>query len=133
MDAKSSIIIFLDDEKQPLGTFKSPINFELDTTRLVDGEHVLRIISVDPLGREGIRLIPFTVRNGPDISIEGLRDKQIVDGVVPLMINAYGKGDSKHFLIESSEVPRSIPGWFWIIIIVFGAWALFYLITQLNY
>ncbi len=133
MDAKSSIIIFLDDEKQPLGTFKSPINFELDTTRLVDGEHVLRIVSVDPEGREGIRLIPFTVRNGPDISIEGLRDKQVVDGVVPLMINAYGKGDSKHFLIESSEVPRSIPGWFWIIIIVFGAWALFYLITQINY
>lgn len=133
MDAKSSIIIFLDDEKQPLGTFKSPINFELDTTRLVDGEHVLRIVSVDPEGREGIRLIPFTVRNGPDISIEGLRDKQVVDGVVPLMINAYGKGDTKHFLIESSEVPRSIPGWFWIIIIVFGAWALFYLITQINY
>lgn len=133
MDAKSSIVIFLDDEKQPLGTFKSPINFELDTTRLADGEHVLRIVSVDPHGREGIRLIPFTVKNGPDISIEGLKEKQIVDGVIPLMINAYGKGDSKHFLIESSEVPRSIPGWFWIIIIVFGAWALFYFITQLNY
>lgn len=133
MESKSSIIIFLDDEKQPLGTFKSPINFELDTTRLVDGDHVLRIVSIDPNGREGIRLIPFTVKNGPDISIEGLKEKQIVDGIVPLMINAYGKGDSKNFLIESSEVPRSVPGWVWIIIIIFGGWAIFYLVTQLNY
>lgn len=133
MESKSSIVIFLDDNKQPLGTFRSPINFELDTTKLVDGEHVLRIVSLDPQGREGIRLIPFTVKNGPHISIEGLKEKQVVDGVVPLMINAYGKGDSKNFLIESSEVPRSIPGWFWIIIIIFGGWALFYLITQINY
>lgn len=133
MDSKSSIVVFLDDDKQPLGTFKSPINFELDTTKLIDGEHTLRIVSVDPQGREGIRLIPFTVRNGPDISIEGIHEKQIVDGIVPIMINAYGKGDAKFFLIESSEVPRSIPGWVWIIIIMFGGWAIFYLVTQLSY
>lgn len=133
MEAKSSVVIFIDEEKQPIGTFKSPINFELDTTRLVDGDHVLRIVSVDPHGKEGIRVIPFTVRNGPSIAIEGLQEKQVVDGVVPIMINAYGKGDSKLFLIEGSEVPRSIPAWMWIILILFAAWAIFYLITKLSY
>ncbi|MEO6814604.1 MAG: cytochrome C, partial [Ginsengibacter sp.] len=109
MEERSSIIIFIDDEPQPIGAFKSPINFELDTSKMVDGDHILRIVSKDPHGKEGIRKIKFIVRNGPDISIEGLQDNQIVDGVVPVMINAYGKGDSKIFLIEGSEVPRSIP------------------------
>ena len=130
MPDRSSIIIFLDDEKQPLGSFKSPINFELDTRKLVDGQHNLRIVSKDPHGKEGIRIVPFTVRNGPDISIEGISEHQVVDGVLPIMINAYGKGDSKIFLIEGSEVPRSIPGWVWIGHIIILGWAIYYLITQ---
>jgi len=130
-EERSTIIIFLDDNPQPLGSFKSPINFELDTTRMVDGRHVLRVVSKDPHGKEGIRLIPFIVRNGPAISVEGLSENQIVDGVVPVMINAYGKGDAKVFLIEGSEVPRSIPGWIWIVNILFGGWAIYYLVTQL--
>ena len=126
----SSIIIFLDDEVQPLGTFGSPINFELDTRKLVDGEHQLKIVSKDPQGIEGIRIVPFTVRNGPDISIEGIKENSVVDGVIPIMISAYGKGDKKIFLIEGSETPRSIPGWVWITHILFGGWAIYYLITQ---
>ena len=130
MPDRSSIIIFLDDEEQPIGSFKSPINFELDTRKLVDGQHNLRIVSKDPNGKEGIRIVPFTVRNGPDISIEGISENQVVDGVIPVMINAYGKGDSKVFLIEGSEVPRSIPGWVWIGHIIILGWAIYYLITQ---
>lgn len=133
VETKSAIVIFLDDDPQPLGTFKSPINFELDTTRLVDGEHILRVVSVGPQGKEGVRKIPFKVMNGPDIAIEGLKENQVVDGVVPLIINAYDKGNAKHFLIESSEVPRSIPAWVWVIIILFGGWALYYFVTYLNY
>jgi hypothetical protein len=131
MEERSSIIIFIDDNLQPVGSFRSPINFELDTSKLIDGEHYLRIVSKDPNGKEGIRRIPFTVRNGPDISVEGLHDNQVVDGVIPVMINAYGKGDQKVFLIEGSEVPRSIPGWIWIVHILIGAWAIYYLVTQL--
>ena len=71
MEETSSILIFIDDDLQPVGSFKSPINFELDTSKLVDGEHYLRIVSKDPNGKEGIRRIPLTVRNGPDISVEG--------------------------------------------------------------
>lgn len=131
MEDKSSILIFIDEEKQPLASFKSPINFELDTRKLVDGEHSLRIVSKDPSGREGIRKLHFTVRNGPDISVEGIRENEVVDGVLPIMISAYGKGDQKLFLIEGSETPRSIPSWVWLLHIVFGGWAIYYLITNL--
>ncbi len=131
MDDKSSILIFIDEEKQPLASFSSPINFELDTRKLVDGEHLLRIVSKDPAGREGIRKVPFVVRNGPDISIEGIREHDVVDGVLPIMISAYGKGDQKMFLIEGSETPRSVPSWVWLLHIIFGGWAIYYLVTNL--
>ncbi|HYK76093.1 MAG TPA: cytochrome C [Daejeonella sp.] len=130
MEDRSSIVIFIDDEVQPIGSFKSPINFELDTRKLSDGEHLLRIVSKDPSGAEGVRKVPFIVRNGPDISIEGLRGNEVVDGVLPIMISAYGKGDQKIFLIEGSETPRSIPNWVWLAHIIFLGWAIYYLITQ---
>ena len=132
MNYTSSVILFIDDDPKPYGEFLVPITFELDTRKLVDGKHTLKIVSKDPLGKEGIRKIPFVVRNGPAIALEGLSDHEIVDGVVPLMINAYGKGDQKQFLITGSESPRSIPSWFWALIIVFVGWAIYYAITALK-
>ena len=132
MTDKSKIVVFIDDEEQPVAAFISPVNFELDTRKLVDGKHTLKIVSKDPTGKEGIRLIPFEVRNGPAIDVEGIRENAVVDGVLPLMINAYGKGDQKVFLIEGSETPKSIPSWVWILIIGFLGWALYYLFTYLS-
>ncbi len=94
MKDKSTILIFLDEEPKPIAEFISPVNFELDTRKMTDGKHTLRIISKDPTGKEGLRVIPFEVRNGPSIAIEGISENAVVDGVLPLMINAYGKGDS---------------------------------------
>jgi len=132
MEDKSKIVVFIDDEEQPVAAFTSPVNFELDTRKLVDGKHTLKIVSKDPSGKEGIRLIPFEVRNGPAIDVEGIREHAVVDGVLPIMINAYGKGDQKMFLIEGSETPKSIPSWVWILIIGFAGWALYYLFTYLS-
>jgi hypothetical protein len=128
---KSTIFIFLDEEPKPIAEFISPINFELDTRKMVDGKHILKIVSRDPTGKEGLRIVPFEVRNGPSIAIEGIKENAVVDGVLPLMINAYGKGDQKTFLIEGSETPQSIPSWVWILIIGFAGWVLYYLITYL--
>lgn len=128
MAPKSKIIIYIDNEPNPIAAFEAPVSFELDTRKLVDGEHQLTVVSKDPSGKEGIRKIPFEVRNGPAISIEGIRENAVVDGVLPLMINAYGKGDQKDFLISGSETPQSIPAWVWILIIGFVGWGLFYLI-----
>lgn len=132
MEDKSKIVVFIDDEEQPVAAFTSPVNFELDTRKLVDGRHTLKIVSKDPSGKEGIRLILFEVRNGPAIDVEGIRENAVVDGVLPIMINAYGKGDQKIFLIEGSETPKSIPSWVWILLIGFTGWALYYLIAYIS-
>ena len=132
MKNNSSVFIFLDEEIQPFGEFSVPINFELDTTKLIDGDHILKIVSKDPSGKEGIRKIPFLVRNGPSIAVEGIAENDIVDGVIPIMINAYGKGDQKQFLIEGSETPQSTPAWFWAIIIGFIGFAIYYFTVEMT-
>lgn len=132
MKNNSSVFIFIDDDQKPFGEFSVPINFELDTHKLTDGEHILKIVSKDPMGIEGIRKIPFSVRNGPSIAIEGISENQVVDGIIPIMINAYGKGDQKQFLIEGSETPQSTPAWFWALIIAFVGFAIYYFIVEMN-
>jgi hypothetical protein len=127
----STIIIFIDEEPKPIATFVSPVNFELDTRKMVDGKHIIKIISKDPTGKEGLRLIPFEVRNGPSIAVEGIKENTIVDGILPLMINAYGKGNQKKFLITGSETPQSIPSWVWILVIGVGTWLLYYFIANI--
>ncbi len=132
MADQSTVFIFMDDDPTPVAEFLAPVNFELDTRKLTDGKHSLRIVSQDPTGKEGIRLIPFEVKNGPAIAIEGIREHAVVDGVVPIMINAYGKGDSKKFHITGSETPQSIPAWVWILIIGYVGWSLFYLTQYIQ-
>ena len=132
MDDKSTVFIFIDDETKPVAEVLSPVSFELDTRKLTDGSHTLKIVSKDPTGKEGVRLIKFVVRNGPAIAVEGISENDVVDGVLPLMINAYGKGDQKSFLIEGSETPQSIPAWVWILIIGFFGWALYYLVSYIS-
>ncbi|WP_374463726.1 cytochrome C [Chryseobacterium sp.] len=129
---KSKVFLFIDDDPAPIAELDTPIVFDLDTKKLTDGEHTLKIVSHSPSGREGIRNIQFTVANGPAIRIEGLKNKDVVDGTLSLMINAYDKGNQKSFLINGSETPQTIPFWIWIIVIVFAAWAIYYEITSYN-
>ena len=130
MEEHSKIYIFIDEENQPIAELVAPVNFELDTTKLVDGKHTLKIVSKDPTGKEGVRLVPFEVRNGPAIAIEGIKENDVVDGVVPIMVNAYSKGNSKNFIIVGSETPQSIPFWIFILLILFIAWAAYYQFTS---
>lgn len=129
---KSKITLFVDDDLHPIATLTAPVQFELDTRKLTDGEHVLKLVSKSPTGREGIRKIKFIVRNGPAIDVEGLNDNGVVDGVIPLMINAYDKGNQKKFIIEGSETPQSVPNWLWILLVLFVGWAAYYSITNFS-
>lgn len=129
---KSQITLFVDDDVQPIAVLTAPVQFELDTRKLTDGEHVLRLVSKSPTGREGIKSIKFIVRNGPAISIEGLSDNMVVDGIIPLMINAYDKGHQFKFNIEGSETPQTVPNWFWILLVGFVGWAAFYIIMNFS-
>lgn len=132
MSERSQIFLFLDEEPQPIASFRAPVHFELDTRKLTDGNHILKIVSKDPQGNEGIRQIPFEVRNGPAIAVEGIKENAVVDGVIPLMINAYGKGNQQNFLITGSETPHSIPAWVWVLMIGFAGWAMYYLFSYIN-
>lgn len=129
---KSKVTLFIDDELQPITVLDTPVHFELNTLKLTDGEHILKIVSKSPTGREGIQKIKFIVRNGPAISVEGLKNNTVVDGIIPLMINAYDKGNQKDFIIEGSESPKSIPSWLWIILIAFFGWAIYYMVTYFT-
>lgn len=129
---KSKITLFVDDDLQPIAELVAPVQFELDTRKLTDGEHTLKLVSKSPTGREGIRKIKFIVRNGPAIAIEGITENAVVDGVIPLMINAYDKGNQKKFIIEGSETPQSVPSWLWILLVAFLGWAAYYLITNFS-
>jgi hypothetical protein len=130
MSDKTRVAIFLDEDIQPIGIYDSPITFQLNTTKLQDGEHTLKLISQDGSGKEGIRTIPFTVKNGPEISVEGIKDHAILDGQLPILIHAYGKSDQRKFIVEGSETPRSVPSWVWAFIIMFLGWAAFYTVTS---
>ncbi|MBC7383959.1 MAG: cytochrome C [Bacteroidia bacterium] len=132
MSNQSSVLLFMDAETIPFGNYPAPVHFELDTRKLTDGKHTLKIISKDPSGKEGIRIIPFVVRNGPAVAIEGLNDNEVVDGLIPIMINAYGKGDQKKFLIEGSETPHSIPAWLWATVIGFVGWGIYYMVVSMH-
>lgn len=129
---KSKVLIFMDDHQQPIAELQTPVKFEMDTKKLTDGEHTLRIVSRSFTGREGIRRIKFIVRNGPSITVEGLKENEVVDGVIPLLINAYDKGNQKTFVIEGSETPHSVPSWLLILLIVFLGWAIFYCVSNLG-
>ena len=131
MKAKGTVRLFLDDDPEPLGEFVAPVTFDLDTRQIPDGKHVLKILSKDTAGREGVRLVPFVVRNGPAIDVDGLKANETVDGVLPIMINAYSKGGQERFIIYGSESPRGIPAWVIVLIIAFAGWALHYLVRFL--
>ncbi len=132
IEDKRVIKVFLDDEVQPFGEFSPPVKFVLDTTKIPDGKHSLKIVAKSTGMVEGIKVIPFEVRNGPEISVIGLRENEIVDTQTPIIINAYGSETRDKFIIKGSENPRAIPSWIWALVIIIFAYGIFYLIMYLK-
>lgn len=128
---KAMVYLYIDDEQNPVAELQTPVVVNLDTTKLTDGEHVLKIVSKFDQ-KEGLKTIRFTVRNGPIIHIEGLSDNETVNGMLPLMLNAYDTGRQQSFIIQGSENPRTIPVWVWVIALLFVAWAAFYMFLNFN-
>ena len=124
----NQVRIFLDDDPQPFGEFRAPVRFVLDTTKLVDGEHHLRIVSRSTDGKDGFKKVRFQVRNGPAITIVGISDGDILDDKVPVLINSYGSERKDFFIVQGSETPKAIPSWIWVLLISFIGWAIFYVI-----
>ncbi len=132
MEDNRIVKVFLDDDPVPFGEFSPPVKFVLDTTKIPDGKHRLKIVAKSTDNVEGVRTIPFEVRNGPAISVVGLEDNEIVNDHIPVTINAYGSERSDIFVVTGSETPKAVPSWVWALLIAFAGFALFYLIMYLN-
>lgn len=128
MEDNRVIKVFLDEDPQPFASFAPPVKMVLDTTKIPDGDHTLKIVARSSDGVEGVRKIPFVVRNGPAIQVVGLKDNETVDTQVPLIINAYGSESKDFFVIKGSETPKAIPAWVWVLVLSFIAFGVFYLI-----
>ena len=119
-----SVKIFIDDQPEPVATYRPPARFHLDTRALRDGEHTLRIEAADALGKVGIRVIPFTVSNGPGITVTGLREGSRVRGSVDIDVNAFS--GEEPFDPVRAESAGPIPVWTWVLIVIIAVWAAWY-------
>lgn len=124
------IDIFLDDAAEPLMSTTPPLSFELDTSLLEDGPHVLRIEAYDSHGVKGVRKIDFSVRNGPGIAVSGIKQNDVLDGAIPVIVNAYGGTSAVHWEPSQAETPAPPPTWAWVLLILVAAFGLFYGIEQ---
>lgn len=132
IEDKRVIKVFLNDEEQPFGEFSPPVKFVLDTTKIPDGKHTLKIVATSSNMVEGIKIIPFEVHNGPEISVVGLRPNEVINSQTPITINAYGSETNDQFIIKGSETPRAIPSWMWALLLIIIAYGLYYLIMYLS-
>jgi len=135
-DSKDIVKVFLDDETTPFVELDTPSKILFDTTKIPDGKHRLKFVANSSGKKEGIRVISFEVRNGPSISVIGLKEDQVVEAQIPIFINAYGSERKEIFVVKGSENPKGIPIWIWVAIILFIGWGMHYAYiywTQANY
>src|SRR3546814_16418373 len=125
MDDNRIIKVFVDEDPEPFAEFSPPVKFLFDTTRLPDGPHMLKIVARSSGGQEGIRRIPFEVRNGPAISVVGLRETEIIEGRIPLPINAYGSERKDLFVVTGPDTTKAITARVWMLAIIFITWGIF--------
>ncbi|MDO5654605.1 MAG: cytochrome C [Flavobacteriaceae bacterium] len=132
MEPRNKINVYLDDETDPFITLNTPVKFILDTTKIPDGKHKLRIVAKSSGGVEGIKIIPFEVKNGPTISVVGLNENDVVSEEISVIVNSYGSEGKDQFVVYGSETPKGIPSWIWALVILFVAFFAFYLIMNWN-
>lgn len=121
---KARVQIYLDDEPDPIAADAPPANLKLDTTGLEDGPHRLVIRARDGNGKSSVREVPFRVRNGPGISIGGLRAHQVRRGMIDLHVNAFSADEP--FSPRRAESRSPVPVWVWVLSLLVVGWAGWY-------
>ncbi len=122
----NKIEVYLDDDAEPVGVYRPPATFELDTTKLPDGPHRLRFRAYDRTGVVGVREITFIVRNGPGIAVVGVTNGDIVEGRIPVLVNAYAGTHDERWEPTRAETPAPVPTWAWILFLLISVWAGYY-------
>lgn len=122
----SRVEVYLDGQAEPIGVYRPPARFRLDTEALEDGTHQLKIVATDRSGHRGVRTVEFEVRNGPGIAVDGLKDGDVVEGELSLLVNAYGGAYKENWEPARAETPSPVPTWGWVLFLAVVAWAMFY-------
>ncbi len=115
------IEVYLDGTEEPLAVLKEPpYRLKLDTRKIPDGEHTLKVVTHFRGGGQEIREIPFTVNNYPDVLVVGLDEGGEVAGEVELRL-AVGEPELP------VEPVRFNPLWYAVALVVVlgGIWAYF--------
>jgi len=115
------IEVYLDGAAEPVAVLKEPpYRLKLDTRKIPDGEHTLRVVTHFRGGGQEIREIPFTVNNYPDVLVLGVDEGGEVAGEVELRL-AVGEPELP------VEPVRFNPIWYAVALVVVlgGIWAYF--------
>lgn len=126
------IDVFLDNQVEPIASYHPPLRFELDTSQLADGPHQLRIEAYDSFGTKGVKIVPFSVRNGPGIAVSGLHDNDVIHGKLPVLVNSFGGAVENRWEPSRAETPSPVPTWGWVLVIMFVAYGLYYGVQHWN-
>lgn len=127
--AKQSVCwvsVYIDDEVEPVARYKPPGRVQLDTREMRDGAHKMRVEAMCANGTVGVREIDFRVRNGPAIEVHGLKDNEVVDGDMSVMIHAFSGSGNDDWEPSRAEAPTPVPTWVWVLFILIFAAAMFY-------
>jgi mono/diheme cytochrome c family protein len=115
------IEVYLDGAAEPVAVLKEPpYRLKLDTRKIPDGEHTLKVVTHFRGGGQEIREIPFTVNNYPDVLVLGVDEGGEVAGEVELRL-AVGEPELP------VEPVRFNPIWYAVALVVVlgGIWAYF--------
>lgn len=115
------IEVYLDGASEPLAVLKEPpYRLNLDTRKIPDGEHVLKVVTRFRGGGERIREIPFTVNNYPEVKVLGLDEGSEVAGTLELRL-AVGEPE-----LPVEPVPFN-PIWYAVasVVVLGSIWAYF--------
>lgn len=121
---ESRVRIYLDDKPEAIADYEPPVAVSVDTHALTDGWHRIRIEALGHNGAIGRREVPFQVRNGPGITITGIRAEAIVHGNLNFSVNAFGS--EERFEPRRAESPSPIPVWLWVLSLIIVAWSAWY-------
>jgi cytochrome c553 len=121
---QARIRVYLDGSREAIADSAPPASVTINTTNLPDGEHVVRIEALDKAGQTGVRQVRFWVRNGPGITLTGLREQAHVRGTLSFTANAFGASDP--FEPQRAESRAPIPVWVWVMMLLIAGWTGWY-------
>ena len=90
----------------------------------------MRIAAYDGQGIKGTRTIEFSVRNGPGIAVSGIQQHDVLDGTIPVIVNAYGGTSVVDWEPSQAETPAPSPTWAWVLLLLAVAFGVFYGVQQ---